>query len=172
MAEILNRYLKICLLANGPQDLPHSRLLFQLMVLVYFITGCLSMWPVVDFSDSFAVMLVDLTILLLFSLICLIAFNKRPRFLQTVSALTGVGSLFQMLAWPLLLYVNEAKQSDNVPAEASFLLLVIISWNLAVYAHIFRQAFDVRTLTAFVITLVYVIINIKIRGFLFPDLGV
>ncbi len=172
MAELLKRYLKICLLANGPQDLPHSQLLFQLMVLVYFITGCLSMWPMVGFGESFAVMLVDLTILLLFSLICLMIVNKRPRFLQAATALTGVGSLFQLLAWPLLLYVNEAKQSDNVPVEASFLLLVIISWNLAVYAHIFRQAFNIRTSTAFVVTLVYVIINIKTRGFLFPDLGV
>jgi len=172
MAEILKRYFKICLLANGPQDLPHSQLLFQLMVLVYFVTGCLSMWPMVGFSESFAVMLVDLVILLLFSLICLTILNKRPRFLQTITALTAVGSLFQLLAWPLLLYVNDGRQSENVSAEASFLLLVIISWNLAVYAHIFRQALGIRTLTAFVVTLVYVIINIKTRGFLFPDLGV
>lgn len=172
MAEILKRYFKICLLTNGPQDLPYSQLLFQLMVFLYFFTGCLSMWPMVDFSESFAVMLVDLIIMLLFCIICLKAFNKQPRFLQTAIALTAVGVVFQLLAWPLLLYADNAKQVGNVPVEISFLLLIIISWNLAVVAHIFRQAFDIRKASAFALTIAYVVVNMTSRSILFPDLGV
>jgi len=172
MVELLKRYLKICLLSNGPEDLPYSQILFQLMLFVYFFTGCLSMWPALAVSDSLGIMLLDTIILLVFSWVCLIAFNKRSRFLQTATALTAVGAIFQLLAWPLLFYVNEAKQMDTVSIEASFLLLLIISWNLAVYAHIFRRAFGIRMPAAFIMTIAYVVINMTTRGMLFPDLGV
>jgi len=172
MAELLKRYLKICLLTHGPEDLPHSTLLLQIMLVLYFVSGCLSMWPAIDLADSIWVMLLDILILLMFSWVCLLAFNKRSRFIQTAIALTAVGTIFQLLAWPLLMYVDKARQADAVAVEASVLLLVIISWNLAAYAHIFRQAYSIRMLAAFALTLAYVVINMTSRGLLFPDLGV
>ena len=172
MVELLKRYLKICLLTNGPEDLPYSQLLFQFALFLYFISGCLSTWPTVAMSDSIWVMLLDIIILFVFIWVCLFAFNKRSRFLQTITALAGVGAIFQLLAWPLLFYVNQAKQLDTMPIEASFLLLLIISWNLAAYAHIFRQAFGIRMPAAFIMTITYIVINMTTRGMLFPDLGV
>jgi drug/metabolite transporter superfamily protein YnfA len=171
MAELLKRYFKICLLTSGPEDLPDSALLLKIMLLLYFISGCLSMWPGIGLGDSTQLMLLDCIILLLFSWLCLLALNKRSRFIQTATALTAVGTIFQLLAWPLLFYVDEVRQANTVPVEASLLLLVIISWNLAVYAHIFRQAFSVHMWAAFALTLAYVIINITSRGLLFADVG-
>lgn len=172
MVEILRRSLKICLLSHGPQDLPHSQRLLQLMLLVYLVSGCISMWPMINVSKGILVMLVDLIVLLSFSLLCLNAFNKTSRFIQTITALTAVGAIFQLLVWPLMLYVNEFSQGETVPVEASLLLLIIISWNLAVYAHIFRQAFEVRSVSSFALTIAYVVVNMSIRSLLFPDLGV
>ena len=172
MLELLKRFFKICLLTNGPQDLPYSLPLLQIMVFIYFLTGCVSMWPSVPIDDSFWIMLLDSGILLVFCWLCLLAFNKRSRFLQAATALTAIGAVFQLLAWPLLLHINDSKQSEVVSVEASFLLLIIISWNLAVYAHIFRQAFEVRMPAAFVLTIAYVMINITTRNIFFADLGV
>lgn len=172
MVELLKRYLKICLLNKGPQDLPYSHLLFQIMLLIYFVTGSLSMWPAVSLTRGSGVMLLDVSILLIFCWVCLIAFNQRSRFIQTAIALTAVGSIFQILTWPLLFYVNEVMQVEVVPLEISLLLLVIISWNLAAYAHIFRQAYEIRRSAAFALTLAYVVINLATRSVLFPDLGV
>lgn len=172
MVELLHRYLKICLLANGPQDLPYSRLLFQIMLLIYIVTGSLSMWPAVSFTGGFGVMLLDVSVLLIFCWVCLTAFNCRPRFIQTAIALTAVGSIFQLLTWPLMYYVNDMPQGSVVPVEISLILLVIISWNLAAYAHIFRQAYEIRRPAAFALTLAYVVITMTMRGVIFPDLGV
>lgn len=130
------------------------------------------MWPAVSFTAGINVMLVDAAILLLFCWACLVVFKHGTRFVQTATALTAVGTIFQLLTWPLLFYVNKVDQANTVPLEVSLLLLVIISWNLAAYAHIFRQAFEVSRPAAFVLTLTYVVINMTTRGVLFPDLGV
>jgi hypothetical protein len=55
--------------------------------------------------------------------------------------------------------------------ELSFLLLFLLSWNLAVVAHIFREAFNVRLLAAFVLTLAYKVIEVSLSQILFPELG-
>lgn len=159
-------------MTNGPQDLPYSQVLFRIVVFLYFVTGSLSMWPTVSFFDSFWVMFLDAMILLVFCWLCLVLFKKRSRLVQVATALFSVGALFQLLAWPLLLHIDESKQSGVISVEASVLLLLIISWNLAAYAHIFRQALEIRMPVAFILTISYVMINITTRNIFFPDLGV
>ena len=170
MAELLKRFLNICLLTNGPQDLPHSNLLFRILLVMYFITGSLSMLSGTVFENAVLVMMLDLAVLLLFTWFCLQAFKKQARFIQTIIALAGIGTIFQLLAWPLLMQTESIKQSGETSAEVSLLLLIIISWNLAVIAHIFRQAFDIRMLAAFILTLAYVMINVMARYLVFPQL--
>ena len=171
MSDLFKRLINICLLAKGPQDLPYSVTLFRLLLLVYFISGLLSLLSTVSAELAFMVMLVDLFILLSFSWLCLMAFKKQPRFVQMIIALTGVGSLFNLLSIPMMIQIEAGKQAGQIPAELSFLLLFLISWNLAVVAHIFRESFGVRLLAAFVLTLAYKIIEISASQILFPQLG-
>ena len=171
MLELLNRILKICLLSKGPEDLPHSPALLQITLILYFISGVLNLWPAMPLLGSLSVMLLDVIVLLSFSAVCLRAFNKRERFIQLLTALAAVGAVIQILAWPLLLYINGLASGDSIPAEASILILLILSWNLSVYAHIFKRAFETRMLSAFVLTIMYMIINITLRRLLFPELG-
>ena len=89
-----------------------------------------------------------------------------------MTAILGTGSLFQVLAWPLMFYFQVAQAKDVIVPELGFMLLVLISWNLAVYAHIFRETFGIRLFAAFLLTLSYAIISITSRQLLFPDLGV
>lgn len=172
MAELLKRLFNICLLASGPQDIPYSQLLFRLMITVYFVTGIMSMWPSVDVFDSVFIMILDASILLAFAWICLKTFNKTARFIQVGTTLLAIGSIFQLLAWPLIAYLDSLKDAGNTSSELSLILLALISWNLAVYAHIFRQSFEIRMLSAFIMTIAYVVINITARQILFPQTGV
>ena len=171
MSELLKRIFNICLLTRGPQDLPYSVLLMRLMLLIYFVTGLASLLTTVSSNVAVLVMLVDVGILLLFSWLCLRAFRMSSRFVQMMTALTGVGSLFHLLSVPLLAQIKIASASGQVAGELSFLLLFLISWNLAVIAHIFREAFGVRLLAAFVLTLAYKVIEVSVSQILFPELG-
>ena len=89
-----------------------------------------------------------------------------------LSALAGVGAMFQLLEWPLQLLIASAETTAQFLAELSLFLLIAVSWNLAVFAHIFRESFGIRLLSAFLLTLAFAIINITVHQMLFKDLGV
>ena len=171
MSELLKRLFHICLLTRGPQDLPCSVLLLRLLLAVYFISGLFSLLTTVSVDVAILVMIVDIAILMLFCWVCLQAFKLRARFVQTMIALTGVGSLFHLLSVPLLAQIQVAGATGQVAGGVSFLLLFLISWNLAVIAHIFREAFNVRLLAAFILTLAYKVIEVSVSQILFPELG-
>ncbi|MDH5472459.1 MAG: hypothetical protein OEY61_06335 [Gammaproteobacteria bacterium] len=171
MTALLKTYLNLCLLSDGPQDLPYSVFLFRILLGLYFISGVLSILPSSTFTESVMVMCVDIFVLLVFCWFCLRGFNKSSRYNQMMSAILGTGSLFQILAWPLMFYFEMAEAKNTVIPELGFLLLILISWNLAVYAHIFRHALSIRLSVAFLITLAFAILSIASRQLLFPELG-
>lgn len=172
MSALLKAYMELCLLSKGPQDLPYSVFLLRLVLGVYFLTGVLSMLPSATVMQALLMMCVDILILMSFCWICLQLFKRHSRFNQMMAAILGTGSLFQLLAWPLMFYFEIAKAKQVVVPELGFMLLVLISWNLAVYAHIFRETLGIRLYAAFLITLSYAIISITSRQLLFPELGV
>jgi len=172
MAALLIRFLKICLLSQGPQDLPYSSALLRTTLLLYFVTGLFGLSTLMTFEESLPVMLVDIVLLMAYAGLVLRAFNKRQRFVQMVTALAGVGAIFQLVEWPLQLMIASAEASAHLSAEISMILLIAVSWNLAVFAHIFRESFEIRLLSAFLLTVAFAILNITLHQMLFNDLGV
>ena len=169
MAALFKRFLNICLLSNGPQDIPHSIILFRILVVLYLLTA-LAGWSVkLELATALLASITDVLMLLVFIQLMLMGFAKSERFIQTASAMLGIGVIFQVLELPLM-HVFVAEQ-QNASAEVGFILLALYSWNLAIFAHIFREALSVRLLAAFIITLGYVILAMTVYPFLFPDLG-
>ena len=171
MSALLKTYINLCLLNKGPQSIPYSIILLRLVLVLYFVTGVLSSLPSSSFGQSVQMMCVDIFILMVFCWGCLQLFRKSSRFNQMMTAILGAGSLFQLLAWPLMFYFEIAQAKQVIVPELGFLLLMLISWNLAVYAHIFRESFGVRLYAAFFITLLYAVISVTSRQLLFPELG-
>lgn len=169
MTAYLKLFLDICLLRKGPQDLPFSQALLFICMLLYLLSGVFSQLSVISLEVSVLSMVVDLVILLLFIGIILRAFTKSARYVQTMTAMTGVGTIFQLLAWPIISMLQSASADEQPQAALPLLLLIFMSWNLAVYAHIFRESFGVRLLSAFIITLAYAVIMITARQLLFPQ---
>lgn len=170
MLSQLKPFFYICLMNKGPQDLPWSFGLLQAALLGYLISGVLSMLSAAPVDQALLVMLVDLGVMLAFGWLCLKAFHKSPRFIQMMTAMAGVGTAFQLIAWPLMAYIDNQKEA-SAPGM-SMLLLFVVGWNLAIYAHIFRESFNVRMLSAFVLTLTYAVITVSVRQLIFPGMGV
>jgi len=171
MTALLKAYMHLCLLSKGPQSIPYSNILLRIVLVLYFVTGVLSSLPSSSFGQSVLMMCVDIFVLMLFCWGCLQIFRKLSRFNQMMTAILGTGSLFQLLAWPLMFYFEIAQAKQVIVPELGFLLLMLISWNLAVYAHIFRESFGIRLYAAFFITLAYAVISVTLRQLLFPELG-
>lgn len=170
MLSLFKLFAYICLMNKGPQHLPYSQLLLQLSLLAYLISGVLSMLSTAPFEKALPIMLADTTVMLLYAWLCLKAFNKSARFVQMTTAMAGVGAIFQILAWPLM--ASMGNQQGQVSGTVILLNIFLLGWNLAVYAHIFREAFNVRMLSAFVLTLAYVAITVSVGQLLFPGAGV
>ncbi len=171
----MNSLLKILLgnlvLSKGPQDFPFSLMLMRLALVAYFITGFPSLMTTTSFEVSALAMALDTLVLLLFVYLCLQGFKKSSRFVQTVTSLASIGAVFQLAVLPLLYNLQVDGETVQGAMSMSLLLLMFVSWNLAVYAHIFRESFNIRLPAAVVLTICYVLITVLARKLVFPDLG-
>ena len=157
-------------LNKGPQDLPASRILMKLSLLVYFVSGLPSLLVNVEFEQAVLAQSLDVVVLLLFTYLCLQAFAKLERYIQTIVALASVGVVFQLIVLPILFEFREVEEASQAMLGMSILLLALVSWNLTVIAHIFRESFSVRLPAAIALTICYMFITLSARKFFFPGL--
>lgn len=96
--RFLQSFLDIALWRKGPQDLPASNLLATLALLAYLSTGFVRM-RLFDLDQSTALLFVCVDALMLGGWLWLVLafFGRRQRFVQTITALLGVGLLVLLL---------------------------------------------------------------------------
>lgn len=158
------------LLNKGPQDLPYSLILMKLSLLVYFLSGLPGVLISLSLPQSMLAMLLDVLVLLGFVYVCLKAFNLQARFVQSIISLASVGTVFQLLPLPLLYQLQDLQEGEPIAPGVSIFLLILVSWNLAVMAHIFRASFNVRLLAAMALTICYIVISYLVKESIFPGL--
>ncbi len=171
MKSFVNVLIGNLLLNKGPQDYPASLVLMRLCLMAYFITGLPGLMISVNFSFAVLAMALDVVVLLLFVYLCLQAFSKSERFIQSVIALSSIGIVFQLIVLPLLFSFNADPNVAQEMLGLSLLLLMFVSWNLAVYAHVFRESFGIRLPMAMVLTICYIVITLLARKIFFPELA-
>ncbi len=159
------------LLKKGPQDFPCSPVLMRLCLIVYFVTGLPGLMISSDFQQAVLAMALDVIVLLLFVYLCLQAFSKSERFIQSVISLACIGVVFQLIVLPLLYNFSAAPEATEAMVSLSLLLLVFVSWNLAVYAHVFKEAFGIHLPVAMILTVCYIVITLLARKIFFPELA-
>ncbi len=159
------------LLKKGPQDFPFSPALMKLCLMVYFVSGIPGLMMTANFPQSIFAMTLDVIVLLAFIYLCLKAFAKPERFVQSVISLASMGAFFQLIVLPLILNFDADPDVAQEMLGLSILLLMVVSWNLAVYAHLFRESFGVRLPAAMVLTVCYIVITLLVRKIFFPELA-
>jgi len=170
MSFFLKSLIGNLLLNKGPQDLPCSLVLMKLSLLVYLLTGLPGMSISLSFPQSLLAMLLDVLVMLGFVYACLRAFNLQTRFVQSITALAAVGAVFQLLPLPLLYQLQNFQEGEQIAPGLSIFLLIVVSWNLAVIAHIFRATFNIRLLAAMALTISYIVISYLAKESIFPGL--
>jgi hypothetical protein len=123
--HLLQVFIDIAMFRRGPQDLPASRTLVSLMFVVYAASG----WAVLVF------------------------FSRRQRFIQTMTAVLGIGTLLALM--DLLVRTTQliAAPAASVPLGWLFMKLIIMS---LVIGRIFMLAIDRGLLTGVALTLAIV----------------
>lgn len=155
LMKLIRTLTDICLLRAGPEDLPASPILFRALLAVYFALGIVVNQLQSTLHDSVLLTGIELIVMLFVVAILLHARRLSARYQQTISAMAGTGSLFAILALPLLSVIAGSEADFDVSPIIMALLVVLMLWSLLVTAHIFRRALDVGPGQAVIITVVY-----------------
>ena len=163
MRVLFNLFLDICLFRKGPQDTPASMALLKMCLAAYGLTSLLVL--LVGIAAPVAVLQTVVDMLLLSGLLYLaLRLYRYPRrFVQTLSALTGVGALLSLLALPLLFWIDGQPRGGNAEFPA-LLLLALMVWSIAVMAHILRHAFNVPVWVGALYALSYTLLSWQLTG--------
>ncbi len=142
MRALFDLFLDICLLRRGPQDVPAGMALLKLCLLGYGLSGLVLLLLSTPAPVAILQILLDLVLLAGLLHLALLARRHSRRFEQTLSALTGTGTLMGLLTLPVMLWIVR-QGPDGDTQLPSLLLLALMAWSIAVMAHILRHALDV-----------------------------
>ncbi|MBT8128833.1 MAG: hypothetical protein KJP10_02495 [Gammaproteobacteria bacterium] len=162
------RILAIILLKAGPQHLPYSLPLLAAMISLYLASGVLVLTISMEFGQALASMLLDAGVLFTFSYFCLSLLNYRSRMVQMVTALAGVGIVYHLLALPLFIQFDAMQGQQQGVRIAALLMLLLISWQVLVFAHVFRQTMQMSMGRSLALSFGYLFLSMAAAEILFP----
>jgi hypothetical protein len=170
MRALFDLFLDICLFRKGPQDVPSSLALLKLCLLGYGLSGLLVLLPTTPAPVAILQILLDLA--LLAGLLHLALWLRRHprRFEQTLSALTGIGTLMGLLALPPTIWIVGQGSGGNIELP-SLLLLVLMVWSIAIMAHILRHALEIPIWAGTLYALGYILLSWTLTGWIGPQSG-
>jgi len=160
MNALFTLLINIMRLKAAPQDLPCSRFLMMLCIGSYLLMGLVI--SLLDQTFGLAILSAGVDTVLLIGLAALALWIRgyKGRGIQTVTAFTATGTLFELIGLPLVAYLQQTSADD--PSSLSLLLLVLIVWNIVVLGHILRHAVDVPMWVGTGVALLYIYTSIRV----------
>jgi hypothetical protein len=168
MSRLILIWFDICLLRAGPQDLPASRELLGLSMASYVLASFLLSLPGYPLVAAGQLALMDASLVVVFAATTLYLTGKMARLTQTLTALSGTGTLLGLIALPVIQLLASGKDAGQPPLLAGMLWLLLFGWNILVVAHIMRHALSVNFPMAIGIAILYTLVAIQIINALFP----
>lgn len=171
LSTLLFTFFDICRLRLGPQNIPYSLLLLSLTIFCYMMVGVILASIELALSDAILFSVVETTASAIIISSLLYVTYKSSRLYQTLTALTGIDTLFGTVRFPLVYWISLLPSTDSLIALFLFSsLLILIMWNLLVYAHILRNTLEVSLGIGVALTVVSSLLTTSILYQIFPML--
>lgn len=171
MYALISPFVRLCLLNASPQDLPASTVLLALCLSADALVTTLIAMPVYSFSLSVTQAMVEISLLLGYTGIALRIRANPERYVQTVSALAGVGVIIGVLALPLVYSLFRSASHGSADPFALFVYLMAFAWLLVVYGHIYRHALSTGMVMGVLVAFGYVMLTSLAIEAVFPMPG-
>ena len=141
MLALIETLFDIIRLRKGPDAIPHSQLLFVIVVALWLFAGTVMTVLTVELGKThfFEMILVGVAGLLGYAAIVLLS-GHGARALQTVTALLGCDSLLSLVYVAAIVFLAPYFSGNLV----SIVVTVILIWSLVVEGHIIARAIDQR----------------------------
>lgn len=154
MLKLLQTFVDIALWRKGPQDLPASRFLAVSVLLIYIIASFIQVHLFdLRLRTATLIIAVDVAMLMGWLWLVLVFFGRRQRFVQTITAVLGVGVLLGMLDILVRALQLGMGPAQNLPDY--WLLLRFLAIAL-IMGRIFMHALDRGLLTGMALTVAIV----------------
>lgn len=164
--RLVTPFWEICLLRRGPQDIPGSRFLLNVVVTSYFVLGVGINLVGFDVAEA-CVLSIAMTALLLMSLkVLLLIRGFNERFPQTAIALMGASVILFVPAFALRIWFHIIGTSNIQSNVAGYIWVGLFVWELFISAHILRHALNTRLLAGFFVSIIYVFLEFRVMYFI------
>ncbi len=163
-------FVDLCLLRANPQDLPHSSSLALLTLVTYTLLSYLLALSSTTPGTALLAALVDVGMLVGLAYAGLWILDLKNRLIKLVTALAGSGTVWQLVALPVmsLLIDGADKASDTALAALGYmLLLALVAWAIFIIGHILRHALNMKFFFALGVALLYVYTSMRVGSALF-----
>lgn len=168
---ISKAFLDICLLRKGPQDLPKSTVLLVLCLIMYTVIDVLLTLQSRPFVDALLVTFADVGFLLIVTSLILRQHKHLDRWHQTMTALFGTGVILGIFIFPLVFGGVQNEYEIWLQQIIVLLFLIMVVWNVAVLAHIVRQAISTSMGIGIMIAILYIWMSSLLITMLFPEIS-
>jgi hypothetical protein len=165
MWALIKLIFDICCLAKTPQDIPYSKNLLTLLLLIYIAIAFLILSPSEGFFKGVLEVGVEVLLMIFFVWSTLFFYRKTPRFLQTLCAVTGTDSLISFFALPAMLALSVQGLSDL----AGIIIMGLMIWHWVACGHIFRHALSQSLLFGLGLAFLYIVGTYQIMDLFFPS---
>ncbi|MDP9009795.1 MAG: hypothetical protein M3N91_14000 [Pseudomonadota bacterium] len=164
MLRLAKAFLDIALWRRTPAYLPASLFLLALVVcaaaVVEVLGDILAPGPHDGILTSVAL---GVGLPLAFAWAVLALARRRARFLQTATALLGVGILAELILYPLGAVYRALGEGRFLSIPAGIVLCVGLIWYLLACAHIWRSALDSGLVVGGIISVGYLLLSIALE---------
>jgi hypothetical protein len=169
MLRLAKAFLDIALWRHTPAHLPASRLLLALVIGAAAFMEVLGAFLPPASGDGILVRIVmGVGLPLAFTWAVLALARRRQRFLQTASALLGVGVLAEIVLYPLAAMLRLMGEDRMVSIPVGLMLYVALIWYLLACAHVWRAALDSGLLLGGLISVGYLVLSIALEQQMLP----
>jgi hypothetical protein len=164
MLRLAKAFLDIAFWRRTPAHLPVSLFLLVLVVCAAALMEILGDFLAPGPHDGILLSIaLGVGLPLAFAWAVLALARRRGRFLQTATALLGVGVLAELILYPLGALYRALGEDRLVSIPAGIVLCVGLIWYLLACAHIWRAALDSGLLLGGIISVGYLLLSIAIE---------
>ena len=169
MLAMFNTLVEICLLRSGPQDLPRSASWTVVAALAFAAAFVVQAYIAGVPDNSFVQAALDLTLTAAVTAGLLHWRGLAGRLPQTLLGFFGTGVILNLISAPLARWALDETTAEPVRGLAFAGLIGLLGWNLAIVAHIYRNALKVSFAAGLLIAIVYLVAWMQLNALLFPQ---
>ena len=165
---LIRLYVRLAFLQAKPQDVPASLPVLVVSVLLMLVSYVLAVLSQLPFGEAVLRAVFEAGFTAIFIYTALILCEQKSRFIQTYASICGASIVFNLCYWPILL-IDTGNESEGVVETAIELAeTILFVWGIAVTAHIYQHAFNLKRWGGVAVALLSVVLAIALMVMIFP----